>query len=243
MPPGFLRCLLLLPTLLAAGPALAQGPAAEDPWTACRRAIAAAEPRSGLPPGLLLAIALVESGRSDPRTGRFEPWPWSLNVEGEGRVLDSRAAAAAEVAALQAAGRRSIDIGCMQVNLLHHPDAFPDPQAGFEPAANIRYAITFLRALHGRFGNWAEAIANYHSGDAGRGAGYHRRIMLARLGAAWAAGGGTVPIAAAKGLCAPGLRPALKVARHAPRPRIACQRVAPSPSPAAGAEAWPRTPP
>src|SRR4051794_8921330 len=208
---------LLLVLLGLASPAAAQ----EDPWTACRRAITAAEPRSGLPPGLLLAIALVESGRNDPRSGRFEPWPWSLNVEGEGRAPPSQAAAAAEVAALQAEGRRSIDIGCMQVNLLHHPDAFQDVPTGLRPETNVRYAIGFLKALHGRFGNWAEAIANYHSADAERGADYHRRVVLARLGAAWGAGGGAVPIAVAGTLCAPGSRPVLRINTRAPRPHLA----------------------
>lgn len=234
----FLGGLLLLPGLAA--PAAGQGAGPDDPWTACRRTIAAAEPRSGLPPGLLLAIALVESGRSDPRTGRFEPWPWSLNVEGETRRPESRAAAAAEVAALQAAGRRSIDIGCMQVNLLHHPNAFPDAHAGLDPAANIRYAIAFLRELHGRFGNWAEAIANYHSADAERGANYHRRVVLARLGAAWGAGGGAVPVAVAANLCAAGSRPVLRISTRAPRPRLACQRGGASP---VGGKASSRTPP
>lgn len=243
----FLAGLLLLAAAAASAAGQAsdqargQPPGPDDPWTACRRAILAAEPRSGIPPGLLLAIALVESGRSDPRTGRFEPWPWSLNVEGEARRPESRAAAAAEVAALQAAGRRSIDIGCMQVNLLHHPNAFPDPLAGLEPAANIRYASAFLRDLHARFGNWPQAIANYHSGDAARGATYHRRVALARLGAAWAAGGGAVPIAAADGLCAAGHGPVLRISARATRPRIACQRrTAPSPRASAGTAAPPR---
>jgi Transglycosylase SLT domain len=229
------RPILALLLGLLATPAMAQGSLAEDPWTACRRAIAAAEPRSGLPPGLLLAIALVESGRSDPRSGRFEPWPWSWNVEGEGRTAESRGAAAAEVTTLLAAGRRSVDVGCMQVNLLHHPTAFRGPEEGFDPAANVRYAIGFLRDLHGRFGNWAEATANYHSADAERGAGYHRRVVLARLGAAWGAGNGTVPLpaGAARGLCAAGRQPVLRIRRGAPRPHITCQgRGASPPEPA-----------
>ena len=233
------RC-LLAGLLLAA---LAGPVQAEDPWTACRRAIAAAEPRSGLPTGLLVAIAMVESGRSDPRTGRFEPWPWALNVEGESRMPESRAAAVAEVAALQAAGRRSIDIGCMQVNLLHHPRAFPDVPSGLEPATNIQYAINFLRDLHARFGNWAEAIANYHSADAERGGAYHRRVVLARLGAAWGAGGGTVPVALAGSLCASGTRPVLRIRANAPRPRLACQRWGSASSAPAAGKASPRTPP
>ena len=57
----------------------------------------------------------------------------------------------------------------MQVNLLHHPEAFPDVPTGLRPEVNTRYAIIFLNSLHARFGNWAEAIANYHSADAERG--------------------------------------------------------------------------
>lgn len=220
-----LRRIALL--LLLAAPALPAA-AQDDPWTACRRAIAAAEPGSGLPPGLLLAIALVEAGRSDPRTGRLEPWPWSWNVEGEPGFAATRQAAVAEVQALLAAGRRSIDIGCMQVNLRHHPDAFRGPEEGFDPAASVRFAIGFLKALRARTGDWAGAIAAYHSGDDERGLAYHRRVALARLGAAWAAGG-TVPLPArvTSGLCAPGLRPALTIRRPragVARPRLTCHR-------------------
>jgi hypothetical protein len=216
--------LLLALLLAAAGPP--ERPGAEA-WTACRQAIAAAEPASGLPPGLLLAIALVETGRAMPGSGRLEPWPWSLNVEGEGRTLPSRAAAIAEARALLAEGRRSIDIGCMQINLLHHPGAFASLEEGFEPAANIRYAIGFLRRLQARQGSWEAAIAAYHSGDPVRGGAYHRKVALARLGSAWA-GGGVVPLRpqpALAGLCAPGFRPALQFIPPLRRPRLTCTRV------------------
>lgn len=215
--------------LLAVLPAAAD--AQDTAWTACRAAIATAEATSGLPPGLLGAIALVETGRHDPRSGRVEPWPWSWNAAGEGGTAPTRDAAVAAVLALQARGVRSIDIGCMQVNLLHHPAAFPSVAAGFDPQTNVRYAAGFLRDLRARTGDWAQAIAGYHSGEAERGLAYHRRVVLARLGAAWAGGGAVpLPVRAMGGLCAPGLNPALVfrpvAARRggAIRPRIACRR-------------------
>ncbi len=212
---------LLLLILLAAGPARAE----EDVWTACRRAILAAERGTSLPPGLLLAVALVETGRGDARSGRFEPWPWSWNAEGEGHAEPTREAAVAAVAGFLASGRRSVDIGCMQVNLLHHPDAFPGLAEGFDPAVNVRYAIRFLQELRARTGNWADAVAQYHSGDPERGAGYQRRVALARLGAAWARGGAVpLPARALAGLCAAGRQPALVIRRGGGgvRPRLAC---------------------
>lgn len=223
---------LLALALLAPASAVANTP---DDWTACRRAIAAAEPGSGLPPGLLLAIALVESGRGHPQGGRVEPWPWAYNAAGEGRHAPSRAAAMAEVAALLAAGTRSIDVGCMQVNLAHHPQAFSGVEQAFDPAANVRYAARFLGELHARTGDWQQAIANYHSGDALRGLGYHRRVALARIGAGIAAGGPIpLPAAAMRGLCAPGTTPVMVLGPRrsaaprpppaAARPRILCRR-------------------
>jgi soluble lytic murein transglycosylase-like protein len=234
--------LLAVAVLAAALPASAAR--AED-WSACRRAIAAVEPGSGLPPGLLLAIALVEAGRRNPATGRAEPWPWALNIEGEGRLPASRAAAVAEVRAAQARGARSIDVGCMQVNLLHHPNAFPGGlEQAFEPEANLRYAAAFLRDLKARTGTWPQAVANYHSGDDMRGLMYHRRVALARIGEGLATGGPIpLPASAGAGLCAAGMAPVLVLGgagaaaraagvgpRRPPagalRPRVVCRRAA-----------------
>ena len=205
----------LLPALLGfltAGSSQAMAQGTGEDWSACRRAIAAVEPGSGIPPGLLGAIALVESGRAAP-SGRPEPWPWSWNAGGESGSAPSKAAAIAAVTALQARGVRSIDVGCMQVNLMHHPDAFPDLNTAFDPPANARYAARFLNRLRGSTGDWGAAIGRYHSGEAERGAAYNRRVALARLGAAWGRGG-AVPLPAMRGLahlCAPGLQPALLI--------------------------------
>ncbi|MFT8244455.1 transglycosylase SLT domain-containing protein [Roseomonas sp. BN140053] len=196
--------------ILPAGIAPAQQPAPASDWTLCRSAIAALEPGSGLPPGLLGAIGLVESGRQDPRTGRPEPWPWSYNVEGVSHAPATKAAAVAEVSALLARGTRSVDVGCMQVNLLHHPDAFATLDQAFDPQANLRYAIRFLLQLRARTNDWGDAVARYHSGEAERGSAYSRRVALAQLGAGWGRGGAVpLPPGAAAGLCAPGLNPTL----------------------------------
>jgi soluble lytic murein transglycosylase-like protein len=203
----------LLFFLLLALPARAQ----DDPWTACQRAIAAAEPGTGLPGGLLLAIARVESGRPKPGGG-IAPWPYALNGGGEGRFPPDRAAAIAEVEAFRARGVRSVDVGCMQVNLLHHPNAFPDLDAAFDPARNVAYAVRFLRELRGRTGNWAEAIAQYHSGEPGRGLSYHARVNVQRV----ATGTLLSSPAMLRDLCARGRRPTVLVAPNG-RPRVVCR--------------------
>lgn len=194
---------------------------AEDPWAACQRAITAAEASpaigAGLPPGLLLAIARVESGRSRPGGG-VAPWPFALNAGGAGRFPESRAAAIAEVEAFRARGIRSVDVGCMQVNLLHHPEAFPDLDAAFDPARNVAYAARFLRDLRARTGNWADAIAQYHSAEPGRGLSYHARVTVQRVAT------GTLMSSPAmlRDLCARGRRPAVLVAPNG-RPRVVCR--------------------
>lgn len=164
---------------------LLPGTAAAGDWRACREAVAVAEAEAALPPGLLGAIARIESGRRDPATGRVEPWPHALNAAGMGLDAASRAEAVATVAALQARGIRSIDVGCLQVNLLHHPTAFATLEEGFDPLANARYAARFLRELHLRAGgDWSRAVAWYHSATPERGEAYRARVMAALAGGA-----------------------------------------------------------
>jgi soluble lytic murein transglycosylase-like protein len=170
-----LRWLLLL---LAA---LLSPPAAAEPGRLCRAAIQAAERAAGIPPQLLMAIGRVESGRRDPETGAHHPWPWTINAEGRGQFFPTKAAAIAEVRTLQARGVRSIDIGCMQVNLRHHPDAFTTLEDAFDPASNARYAARFLTELRAERGDWPAAAAAYHSRTPEFAGPYRARVM-----AAWA---------------------------------------------------------
>lgn len=177
---------LFLASALAAPPASAarsHGPATE-PGQFCRHAILMAEREHRLPPALLHAIARVESGRIDPRTGAAVSWPWTVTVGGQGRFFDSKEEAVAAVRALQARGTTVIDVGCMQVNLHHHPRAFAGLDEAFDPAANARYAALFLTRLQKAAGNWERAAAHYHSHTPERADAYRLKVLAAWPGMA-----------------------------------------------------------
>ncbi len=162
---------------VAARPAVAAGAfaAGESPARQCRRAVATAERAAGIPAHLLAAIARVETGRADGEGG-VSPYPWSINVEGVDHIYDSKAAAMAGVAAFQLTGIRSIDVGCLQVNLMYHPGAFASLADAFDPATNAAYAARFLTELYAKTGSWPRATAMYHSADPEIGGAYGRRV-------------------------------------------------------------------
>lgn len=147
-----------------------------DPFDACRRAIETSERSGGLPPQVLMAMGIVESGRPDPSSGRTVPWPWTVDAAGTASTYATKAEAIAGVRAAQAAGVQSIDVGCMQINLLQHPHAFSDLEHAFDPDTNVRYATSFLKALQLRTSDWGAAIAAYHSFTPLLGAAYFGRV-------------------------------------------------------------------
>lgn len=146
------------------------------PGQQCRVAIRAAERAAQIPDQLMAAIARIESGRKEA-DGTVNPWPWSINVAGIDHIFDTKAEAVAAVRALQGQGVRSIDVGCMQVNLMYHPDAFASVEDGFDPAANAGYAARFLVQLHDQSGTWPTATAWYHSATPDLGEDYRRKVM------------------------------------------------------------------
>lgn len=127
----------------------------------CVREILHAQARYGIPDNLLLAIGLQEAGTK--RNGQLTIWPWAVNAEGEGRIFPNRKAALTWVELLRAAGVESIDLGCMQINMRWHPEAFAAPVDGFDAAQNVDYAARFLRNLYAKTGDWMLAAGSYHS--------------------------------------------------------------------------------
>ncbi len=143
----------------------------------CERAGVAAEQATGLPAGLLLAIGRVESGRWDAVLGRVIPWPWSIDAAGQPHLFDSKDAAMDGARGLHAAAGRNLDIGCFQISMLHHPDAFADLDEAFDPAANAAYAARFLMSLRQRLGSWEAAVMAYHSAVPELGIPYRERVF------------------------------------------------------------------
>ncbi len=165
--------LVLLPLPVAASPeptpalggkpgAIAEALPVSD-WELCHRNIKAAEQLLALPAHLLTAISRTESGRWSREHQAHLAWPWTVMAEGKGRYLPSKAAAVAEVQALKAKGVGNIDVGCMQINLHFHPDAFESLEQAFDPAFNVAYAASFLSELRASQNSWTKAIGRYHS--------------------------------------------------------------------------------
>ncbi len=163
---------LLLPSIAFAAPLAA------DPATLCETAVTSAEYAERLPPRMLGAISVTETGRLDA-TGRLRPWPWTINAEGEGHHFETAKDAIDAVKALQAKGVKSIDVGCLQVNLMYHPDAFASLEDAFDPRSNAGYAARFLNRIYAAGHDWDKAIAAYHSETPALGDAY-RVLVLAR---------------------------------------------------------------
>lgn len=144
---------------------------------ACGLAGAQAGQAAALPEGLLLSIGMVESGRPDPLTGRLAPWPWTVNADGVGRYFDSKADAEAFVRLAESSGARDVDVGCFQVSLQSHPNAFETLEDAFDPLDNADYAAGFLTRLKVQTGSWNMAIADYHSATPDMGLPYQRRVL------------------------------------------------------------------
>ncbi|WP_236549825.1 lytic transglycosylase domain-containing protein [Profundibacterium mesophilum] len=127
----------------------------------CVREILKAQLRHGIPDNLLLGIGLQEAGRT--HRGELTVWPWAVNAAGVGRIFDTVDGALGWIGERRAAGISSIDVGCMQINMRWHPDAFTDARQGFDPRLNADYAARFLKDLHRKTGDWSLAAGSYHS--------------------------------------------------------------------------------
>jgi hypothetical protein len=169
------RCGLVM--VLVLGTCMPVSARAIQPTAACLEAAATAQRKWALPPGLVASIGRVESGRYDLATRTILPWPWTVNAAGSSRYFATRAEAVAFVRTLQARGVQIIDVGCFQIDLFFHPEAFASVNDAFDPGMNADYAARFLTALYSRTGSWSGSVSRYHSGLLLEGESYRQRVL------------------------------------------------------------------
>src|SRR5690606_279095 len=113
---------------------------------------------------IAMAVGLTEAGRFLD-SGILAIWPWTANAAGEGRFFETKKEAIDWVRKKLDAGVDSIDVGCMQVNLRWHPEAFGSLEEAFEPSINVAYGVDYLAQWVTRHGT-EEGVGRYHSAKA-----------------------------------------------------------------------------
>lgn len=132
-------------------------PSAHAETDYCTPYIQRAEKKYKIPRGLLLAIAMNESGKNG------KPWPWALNVGGEGIYPGSYEEAVRYLRNADGKVRRDVAVGCMQIYTAYHAHKFSAVEWLLHPEYNVAYAANLLRKLYLTHGNWTEAVAYYHA--------------------------------------------------------------------------------
>ena len=117
----------------------------------------------GIPADILYAVALTESGKVVDRFRSSRPWPWTLNVGGKGYFYASREDAHRAFLHFLEQGKRSIDIGLMQVNWRWHRDELGDPWQALDPDLNLQVGARILGSCYrDRRDRW-DAVGCYHA--------------------------------------------------------------------------------
>ena len=143
----------------------------------CLKEAVRLEKREHIKTNLLSAISLVESGRYFKKYPTGVSWPWTVMAEGKGEFFPSKEEALTAVRNLQSKGIENIDVGCMQINLKYHPDAFKTLEDALDPAQNVAYAAGFLKKNYLETKSWGEAATRYHSRNVNKAYKYEDKLL------------------------------------------------------------------
>jgi len=143
----------------------------------CKMATREIERRYQITPNLLRAISLTESGRWLEEDKVNIAWPWTVASGGAGEYFPTKGQAIAHVQKLQSQGIENIDVGCMQINLRYHPDAFQNLNEAFDPFQNAQYAAKFLTRLFKEEKSWSAAAGRYHSSEPTKNMYYREKVL------------------------------------------------------------------
>jgi len=117
---------------------------------------------AGVPSEVLYAVALTESGLKIDN--QLLPWPWTLNIAGQGRFFRSREdACVALTTALKTVPAKRVDIGLGQINYGYHGGRVENPCDFLDPYLNLSIAADILQSQHKESQGWLRTIGRYHS--------------------------------------------------------------------------------
>jgi hypothetical protein len=142
----------------------------------CEKIIKNIESLTDIPEGLLLGIGKTEAGRIIDKK-ELRVWPWTVNHAGKSLFFDNKKQMKNYVLKHLTKGDNNLDVGCMQVNLKWHKHNFKQVNDMISPEPNISYAASFLVQLKNKYGNWNEAIKNYHSSDPDKNKPYLDKVL------------------------------------------------------------------
>ena len=144
----------------------------------CYHATQAMEKNYNIKKHLLTTIASVESGRWNEKAQQKLAWPWTLNAQGKGYFFNTKAEAVQKVKELRAQGIKSVDVGCMQINMAYHGHEFNSIEEAFDPMHNVEYAAKFLTSLYENNNkDWLKAAMSYHSSSPAKAQRYRKKIV------------------------------------------------------------------
>ncbi len=145
--------LMALALGMALTPVAARSASAQD---SCASHAVDAEQKLHIPAGMLLAVALVESGMDGV------PSPYAISSGG--RAIAARDAKDASRYLRDRSGKpkSNLYVGCMQISLTVHRGNFQPLERIAEPRENVWYAGRMLVRLHEEEGSWRAALARYN---------------------------------------------------------------------------------
>ncbi len=143
----------------------------------CSRLFSYYERKYKIPRDTLHSISLQETGKAHPIHKKHIVCPWVVNSEGQSFYFNTKAEAVGFIKSELKKGKKSIDVGCMQVNLKHHGHNFRSIEHALEPRINIDFAAKFLRQKFDQLGSWHKAIAHYHSATPQFGEKYSKSVF------------------------------------------------------------------
>lgn len=172
--------MLFLLLLMLIQPAQAKAYTGINDALVCQDAAIKFEDKYQIKEHLLTTITSVETGRWNEEKKQTLGWPWTINAQGKGQFFDNKADAIKAIKQLQARGVKSIDVGCMQINLKYHGKQFKNVEDALDPYKNVEYGAKYLKKLYvAKNNDWLKAAMAYHSNVLNRALKYKKKLVIA----------------------------------------------------------------